>query len=88
MRSKREVFHFLSHECGLYLPSFDTVTIFHLKDLFNNVRRRIKGKDVIHLSVPFYEDLKIEEFIKFANENPSALDYLPAVQKEIWRLPR
>lgn len=78
----------MSHDCGVYLPAFDVITIFHLKDLLNNKKTRIKGKNVVHLSVPQYENLKVDEFIAFANEHPKAIDHLPAVLKEIKKLPR
>jgi len=32
-RSKREVYQFLAFDVGAYLPSFDSVTIWHLRDL-------------------------------------------------------
>jgi len=32
-RSKREVFNFLTMDVKAYLPSYDTVTIYFLKDL-------------------------------------------------------
>ena len=31
--SKGEIWRFLATEAGIYLPSFDTVTIWHLKDV-------------------------------------------------------
>lgn len=64
--SKPECFHFLTHDCGSFLSSFDTMTIWHLRDLASGRRKRIKGGDVKHLSVPQYEGLTIEEFILFA----------------------
>ena len=87
-KSKRECYHFLSHEAGVYLSSFDTVTIFHLRDLIGNKRRKIWGKDVVHLSIPQYEHLGIKEFIEYAEEHPAAMQALPMVMKEIKKLPR
>ena len=48
-QTKREIWRFLSYECGVYLSSYDTMTIFHLKDLAANRRRRIKCTEVKHL---------------------------------------
>jgi hypothetical protein len=31
--SKGEIWRFLATEAGIYLPSYDTVTIWHLKDI-------------------------------------------------------
>ena len=65
MRNKQEVYHFLTHEVGAYLPSYDTVTVWHMRDLVSGKRLRIKAKEIKHLNVPQYEDLKIEEFFKW-----------------------
>ena len=32
-RSKREIYNFLAADVGIYLPPFDNVTIYFLKDL-------------------------------------------------------
>jgi hypothetical protein len=87
-KSKRECYHFLSHECALYLSSYDTMTIYHLRDIGAGLRTKIKGKDVVHLSVPYYEHLTIKEFIDYADEHPAAAKALPMVRKETLKLPR
>ena len=87
-KSKRECYHFLSFECGVYLSSYDTVTIYHLRDLISNKKHKIWGKDVVHLSVPQYEHLGIKEFIEYAEKHPRVMQALPAVMKEIKKLPR
>ena len=51
-REKHEVYHFLAHDCGIYLPHYDTVTVWHLRDIASGKRRKILGKDVQYLSVP------------------------------------
>ena len=43
MRDKTEVYHFLSHEVGAYLSPYDTMTVWHMRDLMSGKRRRIKG---------------------------------------------
>ena len=45
-RSKQEVYRFLSFDCGAYLPSYQTVTVFHCKDLAAGKRRIIKAAAV------------------------------------------
>lgn len=87
-KSKRECYHFLSHECGLYLSSYDTMTIYHLRDIGAGLRTKIYGKDVVHLSVPYYEGLTIKEFMEYAVEHPAAARALPMVDKETKKLPR
>ena len=49
--SKREVFRFCVSEAKIYLPSYETVTIFHLRDLIAGRRRVIMQADVKVISV-------------------------------------
>ena len=41
-----------------------------------------------HLSVPYYENLTINEFLKFAKDYPGVMNALPLVEKERNKLPR
>jgi hypothetical protein len=95
MRNKQEVYHFLTHEVGAYLPSYDTVTVWHMRDLVSGKRLRIKAKEIKHLNVPQYEDLKIEEFFKWAHnfdvhaQKPGhIMNAFPLEEKEREKLPR
>ena len=45
-QSKREIYRFLTHDCGAYLSSYQTMTIWHMRDLVSGARSRIKEKDV------------------------------------------
>lgn len=65
-RSKREVFRFLSNEVGAYLSSYETMTVWHLKDLAANNRRIIKCTAVKVMDVPQYEGLAIEKILMWA----------------------
>jgi hypothetical protein len=38
-KSKREIFTFLTVECGAFLPAYDTVTIYFLKDLLSGRKK-------------------------------------------------
>ena len=60
------MYHFITHDCGIYLPAYDTVAVWHLRDLVSGKRLRVSAKQIKHLNVPQYEDLKIEEFYKWA----------------------
>jgi len=37
--TKGEVYRFLATEAMIYLPSYDTVTIWHLKELANGTKK-------------------------------------------------
>ena len=43
MQSKREVYRFVTSECGAYVSSYETMTIWHLKELASGARTRIKA---------------------------------------------
>ena len=88
MRNKQEVYHFLTHEVGTYLSSYDTMTVWHMRDLVSGKRKRIKGKEVMHLNVPQYEGLKIEAFFDFAKAYPECMMVFPVDQHEREKLPR
>ena len=45
-QSKREVYRFLSHDCGTYLSSYETMTVFHLRDLMASAITKIKATNV------------------------------------------
>ena len=45
-RSKKEVFRLLSFEVGAYLPPYDAVTVWHLRDLAAGKRAIIKATAV------------------------------------------
>ena len=77
--SKRELYRFVSHDCGMYLPSYETVTVFHMKDLMNGSRTKIQQTLVKHIAVPHFEGLKVEAMMDFAKNYPDALRTLPVL---------
>lgn len=87
-RDKREVYHMLTHDMGVYLSSYDTMTIWHMRDLAGGKRTRIKGPDVCHMSVPQYKGLTVETFIDYAKRYPQVMRCFPSVVKEVEKLPR
>ena len=79
----------MTSEAAVYLPSYEQVTIFHMRDLVAGKRRLIKATDVKHIAVPFFEGLSIETMIEWAKGQPgNVMQALPIVQREIERLPR
>ena len=57
---------FLTHDCGAYLSTYETMSIFHMRDLTSGKRRRIKSADVKTITIPHFERLKIETMLEFA----------------------
>ena len=69
-QGKREIFRFLGSECGIYLPTYETVTIFHLKDLVARRRKAFKCTEVKILNVPLFENLAVKDILEFAGQYP------------------
>ena len=87
-KSKCEVYRFLTHDCGSYLSSYESMTIFHLRDLMSGERKRIKAVDVKHITVPHFKALKVEAMIQFASQYEDVKKALPSVEREVLDLPR
>ena len=87
-QSKREVWRFLSHDCGCYLSSYDTMTIYHLKELMAGSRTRIKAKLVKHITVPHFDGLKVEAMFDWAARHPDVMRAFPITLREREDLPR
>ena len=49
-----------------YISSFETVTIFHLKDLASGKRKILKAEDVKYFKVPQYEGLSIDDMLQYS----------------------
>ena len=87
-RDKVECYHKVGHEFGAYVPAIDNITIWHLRDLTSGVKKRINGKDVKHLHVPFYESLTVDDFIAFIEDFPFVKLCLPDRENELKKLGR
>ena len=87
-KSKRELYRFLTHECGSYLSSYETVTVYHMRDLVGNKRRRIPQTAIKVITIPHFDTLRIEDLLAFAKRHPVVMDALPVVEREILKLPR
>ena len=77
----------LTVDCGYYLPSYKTITIYFMKLILSAQRKAIKNKDVRWLTVPQYEELTTAKLLKFCKEHPETFEYLPE-DKDIPALPR
>ena len=87
MRSKREVYRFLQSEVLAYLGEYQTMTVWHLRDIVSGDRTLIKSSQVKHISIPNFDGLTIEKMLEFAQNYPLALKALP-VKEEIKKLNR
>ena len=88
-KSKREVWRFLTSEAGVYLPAYEVVTIYHMRDLVAGKRKLIKTDEVQMINVPFFEGLSIESMLEWAASRPEqVMDAFPIVKRELDKLPR
>ena len=85
-----QVYRFLSAEVAAYLPPYETVSVFHLRDLCAKRRRILKCTDIKVMQLPHYDGLFILDLLGFAEnyQNGSAMEALPLIRKETLKLPR
>ena len=87
--SKREVYRFVVSEAGIYLPPYEAVTVFHIRDIVSGKRRAIKQADVRVINVPFFEGLSIATMLDWAKSRvEKVMDVFPIVKREVDKLPR
>ena len=87
--SKREVYRFLVSEVAIYLPPYESVTVFHMRDIVGGKRRMIKQADVRVIQVPFFEGLSIEHMMDWAKSRPEGvMEVFPVIEREVKKLPR
>lgn len=67
----------MASENGAYLPHVDCLTMWYLRDLASGKKKAIKDTEVKHLTVPQFENLTIDEFLKFAADYPFVTMCLP-----------
>ena len=70
-----------------YLASYESHTIYFLKELIQGTKKYIPCDSVKYLSVPHYKGLGINELLGETLKYPQVVDYLPH-EDEYRRLPR
>ena len=85
--SKKEIYRFLTNEVRAYLSSYDTMTVWHMRDLCSKKRRRINCDDVKHIIIPQFDGLSIEALLDYGKMYHEVMRALPLVDKEIKKLP-
>ena len=78
----------MTNDVGCYLSSYETVTIWHMRDIVANKRTMVKAKDVKHIIIPQFEGLTIDDLLGYAGQYPAVMRALPMAQKEIRKMPR
>ena len=70
------------------MGSFETQTIYHLRDLVSGERTRIACDDVKVYQCPHYKGLAIEHMLLFARPYPAVARCLPKEPREVEKLHR
>ena len=87
-QSKRKVYRFLTHDCGVYLSSYESMTVWHMRDIVSGKRKRINQTDVKTITVPHFEGLNIERMLAYAADKVEVMYALPTIEREREKLPR
>lgn len=92
-----EIFTFLSLDVQAYLPAFHTVTVYFckssiklmiiVKDLIQGKRKFVPMDRVVHIHVPGYENLKLEEIFSFFLQHEAVIPFMPD-EKELRKTPK
>ena len=83
-----QIHRFLTSQCRIYIPSKETVTIAHLRDICIGARRKIRCEEVKVFNVPYFEQLTIERMLAFAAGYDEVMKALPELERERLKLPR
>ena len=98
-RNKREIFTFLTVDGEAYMPPFETVTVYFLKDIVEGTKLCksvekmltflvVSTHAVRHLPVPQYDNLSMAKILNYLAQYEAMHRYMPAEQHEINKLPR
>ena len=64
------------------------VTIHHLRDIASGAKLNLKCDKIKVYIVPYYESLSVDRILEFASQYEEVAKYLPALKREINKLPR
>ena len=78
-----EVYRLISYECRLYVPSIETVTIAHLKDIITNKKISIHLDNIKPINVPYYKGLSIEKILAFAGKYEIVQNAFPVIKETL-----
>ena len=79
----------MTSDAGVYLSSYQTMTVFLMRDLVAGRRRLLRAADVKYINVPQFDGLSIEDMLDFARVRTEApMDVFPMVPRELEKLPR
>ena len=74
-KSKKEIYHVLNVEGGLYLPSMMDAKKRYIQDIMSRIKKIIYAKNVGIVIVPQIENLSINAILIWGKENTSIESY-------------
>ena len=72
----------------LFLDTYDAMSIYHLRDLAQKRKTRIKCDDVRVYHAPQYKNIAIKDMLLFAQAYPQVTNALPSEKAELENLHR
>ena len=60
----------------MYLSGYQTVTVWHLRDLIIRKRWPVKCNNVRHVIIPQFDGLSIDDLLSFAGKYPEVMEAL------------
>jgi hypothetical protein len=62
---------------GLYLPSLQATRISFLRAILRDEKKALKLSDIVHLNIPYYEEISVRNMYEDAMQDPKVSLYLP-----------
>ena len=82
------LFEILKMDVCAYLPPYDNVTIYHMRDLVAGDKKIIRADGIKTLHVPQYENLTIKKILEQAKNVPAIMSRLPEKDGETFKFPK
>ena len=74
---KPEVYIFLAFDVSAYVPPYDNVTVWYLRDMACGKRTRFKTTEIKTINIPQFEGLTIERMMYHAKSSQEIMKALP-----------
>ena len=88
-RDKRELHRLVGTTLKIYIPGMESITVYHMKDLFSGDKNKVMCDKVKHFSVPYFDNLTVEDMLNFIDDGyPKAVNSFPERRKETLKMPR
>ena len=88
MRIYIQIYRFVGTECHSYVPPYDTITIWHLRDLASNAKTRIKAEEIKHCNAPQFAGITIDTIYEYGTMYPAVMKCWPDLEEETKKMTR